>query len=440
MNKTFRLLLLSTFFVPVFVSAHEEGAHGDDGDGKVAAIQEDLDYLRKTIAEKEKDLNAKLAASKADGEAKALEVEALKKALAEATEASKEDRRKITALENRLAVLTRRAGDYHSALEELRDRLADLGRSMGAGPLMSAKTGSGDHVYQVVPAWPKYPEGKSLGSLHGDVAADSAGKVYIAVGGTIQVIGADGVYERDLGDQWGGVHGMKVRKQDGEEFLFVAQTGAKKVAKLKLDGTSVLEIDGPPKVDGMYGDIKEYNPTDVDVTADGTIYIVDGYGKSLVHIYDKLGNYKTTFGGKGTENGKFDVCHNVIIDTRQANPTLLISDRQNNRLQLHAMDGAFIRTIDAELRQPCAADIYGDLLAVGELGGRLSLYDKDNKLLVRLGDEPADREKGNGAPPESWVDGALVAVHGCTFDANGDLYAQEWNRFGRLIKYTHVKQ
>jgi len=32
-----------------------------------------------------------------------------------------------------------------------------------------------------------------------------------------------------------------------------------------------------------------------------------------------------------------------------------------------------------------------------------------------------------------------VAVHGCTFDVKGDLYAQEWNRYGRLTKYTKVK-
>ncbi|MBT7982781.1 MAG: 6-bladed beta-propeller, partial [Akkermansiaceae bacterium] len=62
-----------------------------------------------------------------------------------------------------------------------------------------------------------------------------------------------------------------------------------------------------------------------------------------------------------------------------------------------------------------------------------------NKLISRLGDEPADRAKGNGAKPEDWVEAALVAVHGCTFDSNGDLYAQEWNRFGRLTKYTKVK-
>ena len=290
-----------------------------------------------------------------------------------------------------------------------------------------------------MPNWPKYPKGKALGSLHGDVAADSKGNVYIAVGDTIQVVGIDGEYKRDLGKAWGGVHGMKVRREGSEEFLFVAQSSAKRVAKLHLDGRIVWEIVGHPKVEGMYAKPNQYNPTDVDITSDGTIYVVDGYGKSLVHIYDKNRKYQKTFGGKGKENGKFNVCHNIIIDTRQEKPTLLISDRQNNRLQLHAMDGTFIKTIDAELRQPCAADIHGDLLAVGELGGRLSLYDKNNKLLARLGDEPAGRKKGNGAPPDSWVEGALVAVHGCTFDMKGDLYAQEWNRFGRIVKYTPVK-
>ena len=189
----------------------------------------------------------------------------------------------------------------------------------------------------------------------------------------------------------------------------------------------------------MYEHISKYNPTDVDVAPDGTIYIADGYGLSLVHIYDKDRNYVKTFGGKGTEDGKFNVCHNVLVDTRGEKPTLLISDRQNNRLQRYSMDGSFIKTIDAELRQPCAADIHGDLLAVGELGGRMSLYGKDHNLIARLGDEPADRKKGNGAAPADWIEGALLAVHGCTFDPKGDLYAQEWNRYGRVTKYTKVK-
>ncbi|MGK0188808.1 MAG: DNA-binding beta-propeller fold protein YncE, partial [Verrucomicrobiales bacterium] len=288
---------------------------------------------------------------------------------------------------------------------------------------------------EIIRNWPTYPEGTSLGSLHGDMAADSQGNVYVATGGTIQVIGADGVFKHDLGKDWGGVHGMKLRKEGGEEFLFTAQTGRKTVSKLKLDGTVIWKIIGHPAIEGMYEHISKYNPTDVDVAPDGTVYIVDGYGQSLVHVYDKEQKYVKTFGGKGKENGKFDVCHNILVDTRSDELTLLISDRQNNRLQLHGMDGTFIKTIDAELRQPCAADLYGSLLAVGELGGRLSLYDKNNNLVARLGDEPKDRKKGHGTPPEDWINGALIGVHGCTFDSKGDLYAQEYSKFGRVVKY-----
>ena len=437
MKISLSAFLLTTFLV-LFVSSagDDEKAKGDETKNTDAA-----QGASEGSPPKAKALEDKLAASQADAQAKAQQIADLSRALATAKENAKADAQQIANLEKELAAAKKQADKYQAALKGLRDSLANLGRKMADGnTTVAARTGTGDHVYQAVTGWPKYPEGKSLGSLHGDVAADSQGKVYIAVGGTIQVIDANGAYEGDLGEKWGGVHGMKVRKQNGEEFLFVAQTGAKTISKLKLDGTVVWQIVGPPKVEGMYGSAKEYNPTDVDLAPDGTIYVVDGYGRSLVHIYDQAGKYRTTFGGKGTENGKFNVCHNIIVDTRQEKPSLLISDRQNNRLQLHAMDGTFVKTIDAELRQPCAADIYGDLLAVGELGGRLSLYDKNNKLLARLGDEPSDRKKGNGAPPESWVDGALVAVHGCTFDAKGDLYAQEWNRYGRIVKYTAAKE
>ena len=307
-----------------------------------------------------------------------------------------------------------------------------------------ARTGQGEGIYETVPGWPKYPEGKQLGNLHGDLAADSRGNVYVATGNTIQVIGPDGVYKGDIrtksGQVFKAVHGMKVRKMKGVELLLLAMPRIKRVVAVKPDGTVVWQIIGPPEVPGMYGGRGEYNPTDLDVMPDGRVYIVDGYGKSLVHLYDKERNYVKSFGGKGKEDGKFDICHNILVDTRSGTPTLLISDRQNNRLQQHDLEGKFLRTIDAGLGRPCATDIHGDLLAVGELDGRVSLYDRDYKLISRLGDEHKERRKAsNQVAPEHWHAGDLIAVHGCTFDAKGDLYAQEWNVHGRVTRYTRVE-
>ncbi len=319
-----------------------------------------------------------------------------------------------------------------------------LSLALGAEITAPARTGQGAGVYETVPGWPSYPEGKRLGNLHGDLAADSKGNVYIATGNTIQVIGPDGNYHGEIRTKGGkvfkGVHGMKVRRLEGEEILLLAMPRIKRVVAVKPDGTVLWQIIGPPEVPGMYKSRGEYNPTDMDVSPDGRVVIVDGYGKSLVHLYDKDRKYMKSFGGKGKETEKFDVCHNILIDPRGEKPTLLISDRQNNRLQHYDMEGNFIRTIDDQLGRPCAADIHGEVLAVGELDGRISLYGKDYKLISRLGDERKDRQKAsNQISPEHWHEGDLVAVHGCTFDVHGALYAQEWNVHGRVTKYIRVE-
>ena len=306
------------------------------------------------------------------------------------------------------------------------------------------RTGQGDGIYKTVPGWPSYPEGKGLGNLHGDLASDSKGNVYIATGNTIQIIGPDGKYRGDIRTKGGkvfkGVHGMKVRRLAGEELLLLAMPRIKRVVAVKPDGTVAWQIIGPPQVPGMYESVGEYNPTDMDVSSDGRVIIADGYGKSLVHLYDKDRNYLKSFGGKGKGEAQFDVCHNILVDSRGKKSTLLISDRQNNRLQQYDMAGNFIRTIDDQLGRPCAADIHGNLLAVGELDGRVSLYDKDYKLISRLGDgRKARRKASNRIAPEHWHEGDLIAVHGCTFDVTGALYAQEWNVHGRVTKYVRVK-
>ena len=306
------------------------------------------------------------------------------------------------------------------------------------------RTGQGDGIYKTVPGWPSYPEGKGLGNLHGDLASDSKGNVYIATGNTIQIIGPDGKYRGDIRTKGGkvfkGVHGMKVRRLAGEELLLLAMPRIKRVVAVKPDGTVAWQIIGPPQVPGMYESVGEYNPTDMDVSSDGRVIIADGYGKSLVHLYDEDRNYLKSFGGKGKGEAQFDVCHNILVDSRGKKSTLLISDRQNNRLQQYDMAGNFIRTIDDQLGRPCAADIHGNLLAVGELDGRVSLYDKDYKLISRLGDErKARRKASNRIAPEHWHEGDLIAVHGCTFDVTGALYAQEWNVHGRVTKYVRVK-
>ena len=42
-------------------------------------------------------------------------------------------------------------------------------------------------------------------------------------------------------------------------------------------------------------------------------------------------------------------------------------------------------------------------------------------------------------PQDKWVEGVFSGTHGSYWDAEGNLYVQDWNVAGRLIKLVRVK-
>ena len=299
-----------------------------------------------------------------------------------------------------------------------------------------AKTGSGDYVYETVPGWMKLPEGKAIGNTHGQMVVDKVGNLYITSDGqySVLVYSPDGKYLRSFDKSLARVHGMQLVEEDGIEYIYVAHLGAKRIAKLKTDGSEVWSR-GYPKDSGKYQDGKKYSPTGIAVAPDGRIYVVDGYGLQWVHVYDKEGNYTKSFGGRGKEPGKFNTCHGIAIDSRSGTPLLLISDRENRRLQHFDLDGNFKAVITEGLRRPCSVSIHGDHVAIAELQARVTILDKDNKQVAHLGDNP---NKGhwanNGVPPDQWTDGIFTAPHGVCYDKDGNLFVMDWNRHGRITK------
>ena len=108
---------------------------------------------------------------------------------------------------------------------------------------------------------------------------------------------------------------------------------------------------------------------------------------------------------------------------------------KNRRLQIFDLEGNFIRVATTNLRRPCALSIWGDYVAVAELQGRVALLDKDFKLVAALGDNPNKGQWAkNPVKPEDWKEGIFTAPHGVGFDAQGNIYVQDWNRWGRITK------
>lgn len=297
-------------------------------------------------------------------------------------------------------------------------------------------TGSAGQTFQTVPNWGEIPDPVNIGPTHGGIVLDKKGNIYVSTDGPkgIHVFSPDGKLIRTMAPEFSGIHGVCIREENGEEFIYAAHLRGHQVLKLTLDGKAVLTIPYPQEADA-YPEGKGYSPTGVAVAPNGDIFVVDGYGKSLVHKFDAAGKWLKTFGGKGKEDGQFMTCHGIVLDTRSGTPLLLICDRENRRLVHLDLEGNFVATITTDLRRPCSASIHGDFVAIAELEGRVTILDKTNQQIAHLGDNPDQSLWAKfDAPPEVWKPGIFTAPHGISYDAEGNLYVQDWNKTGRVSK------
>ncbi len=314
--------------------------------------------------------------------------------------------------------------------------------------------GDGKHRYEWVRGWGKLPAGVKLGSTHGGVVVDSQSRVYFSTDGddSIIVFDQDGKYIRSLGKEWkpdkdgNGTHDMQLSKEGGQEFIYLVSLFRHEFAKITLQGEPVW-VKGFPEQSGIYKSKEEFKPTGITALPNGDFYVTDGYGANYVHRYNAKGEYLNSWGGRSDkekkEDGKFSTPHKIIIDRRAAEPTVMVTDRENHRLQWFTLAGKHIKTVDGTendfLRRPSVLGIRGNEVAIGDLAGRVTILDKDNKLVAQLGDSgDAKKRATNKIPPDQWVDGQFIAPHGISWDTKGNLYVSEWMLAGRVVKLRRL--
>jgi hypothetical protein len=318
----------------------------------------------------------------------------------------------------------------------------------GAKPVI---VGTGDHTYEWVDNWGKLPEGKRFGETHAVV--ETADKnIYIhnasPTGDSTCVFDPDGNFISSWGKEYSkGAHGMDLRKEDGKEYLYLAPTSMHKVFKTTLDGQVLMELDFPKQArdvrDGQlvpdYTDEKKFVPTFIALPDTGDFYVTDGYGSNYIHRYNIKGEYIQSWGGTGSEPGKLKCPHGIWCDTRGPEPMLVVADRQNVRLQWFTLDGKFIKMVTDELRHPCMFDQRNGDLLVPDLKGRVTLFDKDNKLICHLGDNPNPKEWANhGVKQHELQPGVFCTPHSARFDSQGNIFVVEWLPYGRVTKLKKV--
>lgn len=305
------------------------------------------------------------------------------------------------------------------------------------------RMGSGAMTFDTVPGWGLGPDGKSqIGPTHGSVVIDKAGNIYTSADAGVFVFSPDGkVIRRFLGDEYSRIHDMEIRDEADGEFIYGARNANAEGFKFNAQtGAIVLKLPFP-KESGL--EAKAFNPTAITVAPNGDIFLADGYASDHIFKFDKTGKYLMHFGIKGDDLKQFHTAHGMTLDTRGPNPLLLICDRNHQpkgRLLHYDLDGNFVAEVVTGLGMPTSAAIQGDFVSVPDLHGRLVILDKTNTIIAVLGNNPDPAQGRNfNIPQDKWVEGAFSGTHGSYWDKDGNLYVQDWNVSGRLMKLVRVK-
>lgn len=291
--------------------------------------------------------------------------------------------------------------------------------------------------YEAAPGWPRIPDEVGFIEAVG-VAINSRDEVFVFARAAIPVLAFDreGQYLRGWGE---GVfvrpHGIWIGPNDD---LYLTDDKGHSVRQFSPDGELIRAI-GPEgvasesHVNGMdYRTIRPgagpFNmPTNLVTGPQGDLFITDGYGNARVHRFTAAGELVSSWGEPGDSPGQFNVPHGIAVD---ADGRLYVCDRENSRIQLFSPAGEQL-AIWNDVARPCQAFVAGDLVYVAELGfhagvfpfnavdrsrtgGRVSVFDRDGKLVHRW---------GGGADPASPED--FYSPHDIQVDSQGSVYVAE---------------
>ena len=298
--------------------------------------------------------------------------------------------------------------------------------------------------FKAVPDWLKLPAGRAqLGNQHGDVAISSNGEVYVSImdpNAGVQVFSADGQYLRNVPGAPSDFHGFVIHKEADGEFIYGARLGGGNILKLALDGKVMLDIPSSAIPDEFKSKGKDGKPvvrlTAMDVAPNGDLFVTDGYSSDYVHRFDKTGKYLKSFGGKKEPYG-FKTLHKIAVDTRFTPARIIGVDRANGRVVHMSMDGDFLGVVAKDLLMPAAVVIHGDHAIIGEIKGRVTILDKEGKIVTQFGaNDQADEVGTNKTEPAKWRPGIVTAPHGVAADGQGNVFVSEYSVFGRVHRFN----
>ena len=288
--------------------------------------------------------------------------------------------------------------------------------------------------YEPDPMWSGLPDGVSYGGAATSVAVDSKDNVYVFNRGPVPVVVLDS--GGSVVNGWGTgefvmPHGVSIDPEDNLWAVDLKHTVHKRTA----EGATLLTI-GDRTSSPPFSGAPFNRPTDAVVhPPTGDVFVTDGYRNAAVHRFSPDGELKYSWGGPGSDPGEFSLPHGLCF---VGEDRVLISDRENFRLQLFTLEGEYVAQWHTYYPQclrsvPMAGG--GTAIFVGE-GPRVQ-YQRDVPNIgcrVRVLDETGQEIGRIGTGKWGFDADAFVSIHGIAVDSQGDVYIAE-TPFATIVHY-----
>ena len=296
--------------------------------------------------------------------------------------------------------------------------------------------GQGDHRYRAVPNWGVLDNDTPVNDCHAMVQ-DKRGRLLLLTNesrNNVIIYDRGGKLLGTWGHDFPGAHGMTLVNENGEEFLFLTDYARHQVYKTTLDGRVLLTLDAP-FASGRFVHADQYKPTHVIAAPDGSFYVLDGYGTSLVLHYDAKGGLLGVFGGRGKTPGSINEAHGGSIDPRDpARPTLLITSRQDGLIKRFGLDGTYLGNIALPNTLPCDVVFAGNAIYIpqlrmsdGKSTGFLTILDLHDRVISNPGGASAVYNADGTLQPLQQTSALFKHPHGLVVDEEGSIYVAQWN-------------
>jgi len=293
--------------------------------------------------------------------------------------------------------------------------------------------------YDVVQGWEQLPAGYVHRDVAG-VAVDGEDRVYLICRGDHPIIAYDqkGNFIRSWGEGQFTyrTHGITVAPNG---TLFCTDDGNHTIRQFTPEGKLLMTLGIMNTPSDTDYDGKDYmtitrpagpfnRPTNIAVGPRGHLYVSDGYGNCRVHRFSPSGTLERSWGEPGTGPGQFYLPHGIAV---HADGRVFVCDRESDRIQIFNPDGEYLSEwTDTQRPTHIVFDSEGRAY-VSELWwhpgdisrrhgpttlakpARLSVYDRDGRVIARWG------------TPDATAPGSFAAPHGLAVDSRGDIYVSE---------------